>query len=447
MAIRFTAVAVVLACLFAAPASASTISGRLAGKLPKAGKGFATVRAVDAKSLRIVGVDKVHSRRYKLKVPAGRYWMFAATTRLRGKPGVDRPGSKVAVRKGKRKVVALSLRKRKRRRPKLPPIPGLPSARAAFVTVKYPAVWVQHFAVSGPSEFRALRKGMADMLISDLGAPLKAACGGVLVEREQLQFLLTEQVISNPTRPPSTDKMIGANREVSGRVTVAGATTTLTVDVTNLVTGTTRSVTRSGATDRIFELETSVVQEVVRLICGAAPPGHYAGPVSGSQVTADGGSSQTLSWSGTVRQRFTGDVQSESTGDPPGEYALYETESGSIHLVLDGVDGDCTYHGAGDVTIVPNRGEFSRVQQGVDTPAYSLIATLPPDAKFPVTTSGPAHCGGGTSFSFGAGGRVIMGMGTGGTQRASSSTLVGTTRVVIGPVTVNWRWSLAPQAG
>jgi hypothetical protein len=243
------------------------------------------------------------------------------------------------------------------------------------------------------------------------------------------------------------NKMTAHNREVTGHLSVQGPTTTLTVVVKNVAIGATRSVTRSAPNDRFFELEQSVVQETARLICGDQPPGHYSGQASGSVSGADGSSSQTLSWNGDVRLRFTGDVVPEDAGDPPGEYALYEPESGSIHVILDGTDGDCTYHGVSDVTIVPRRGEFSRVQQGVDDPTYSLLATLPGDTPpllFAVT--GPEHCGGGTTQPYPLAGRVFLGMAMGSSQRSSSTTLVGTATFVLGPVTTNWRWSLAPQA-
>ena len=174
------------------------------------------------------------------------------------------------------------------------------------------------------------------MLISDLGAPLEAACGGVLVEREQLGFMLAEQLIGNPNKPPSTDKMIAHNREVGGSLTVAGATATLTVNVKNVATGTTRSVTRSAPTDRFFELVSSVVEEVVRLICGGKPPSHYSGPVSGSISVKNAPDFDTFSWSGNVRLKYTGNLEPENAGEPPGEYAIYEPESGSIHVIVDG---------------------------------------------------------------------------------------------------------------
>jgi hypothetical protein len=436
--------------IVAAPAGAgaSTISGKVTGaKLPAGKKGVTTVRAVRTKDLVIAGVDEVSKGRFKLKVPAGTYWMFGATAPLRGKNGVDRGGTVVRVRAGKKKTVGVSMRKPKRVRMSV-------SHAAQFVgfkTVKHPAVWVQHF--SAPAEYHQLRRAISWMLISDLIEPLAKACNGVLVEREKLSIILQEQAMQqsplfDPASRVKLGKITAHNREVSGSLTVVGDTMTLTVVVKNVVTGATRSVSRSAPKDRFFELEASVIQETVRLICGDKPPAAYEGAASGSLSGADGSSSsQTLSWNGTVRLKFTGDVVPENAGDPVGEYALYAPQSGSIHLILDGVqDGDCVYHGEADVTIVPEPMQLSRVQQGVDEPTYSLLANFPADTPpMVVTTTGPQHCSNGTS-PYGLAGRVYLGMATGESQRSPSSTLVGTSAFAIGPVTVKWAWSLGPQA-
>ena len=121
-----TALALVVAVAVAAPsvAGASTISGHVGGgTVPAAGKGFASVRAVQAKTLVITAVGKVRSGRYSLKVPAGGYLLFAATTPFRGrKAGVDLGVGRVAVRAGKRKTLKVSLKKRRRRQVRAPKI-------------------------------------------------------------------------------------------------------------------------------------------------------------------------------------------------------------------------------------------------------------------------------------------------------------------------------------
>ena len=227
----------------------------------------------------------------------------------------------------------------------------MPSASAAFVNVKHPAVWVQHFTVSGgDAELRVLKKGLADMLITDILDPLKTACNGVVVEREHFdqilaEILLSQSPLADPSTRMTTARIIQHNRVVTGGLTVAGGMMTLTVNITNVATGAVRTVSRSTTPDRFFELEQSVVQEVVRLICGDEPPAAYTGQASGSTSGESGSSRQTISWSGNVRLRFNGDVIGAVGNDPPGEYAYYEPESGGIHMIVDGAEGECTYHG------------------------------------------------------------------------------------------------------
>ena len=446
----------------AAPAGASTIAGKVAGgKIPKAGKGFAAVRAVGVGDLVISDIGKVRAGRYKLTVPAGRYWLYAATTPFRGKAGVDRGAGIVKLRKGKRKTERVSLRKPKKKAkrpkipglpviPKLPERPPVPSASAAFVNVKHPAVWVQHFTVSGgDAELRVLKKGLADMLITDILDPLKTACNGVVVEREHFdqilaEILLSQSPLADPSTRMTTARIIQHNRVVTGGLTVAGGMMTLTVNITNVATGAVRTVSRSTTPDRFFELEQSVVQEVVRLICGDEPPAAYTGQASGSTSGESGSSRQTISWSGNVRLRFNGDVIGAVGNDPPGEYAYYEPESGGIHMIVDGAEGECTYHGEADATIVPSVGEGGRVQQGVDEPSYAWGASLPLGASVRVTTVGPEHCGGGDVVDFPMAGRVFLN--TLVTQRSSSTSLAGTAEFPIGHILTKWAWSLAPQA-
>jgi hypothetical protein len=251
-----------------APAHASTVTGKLVGAtLPAKSAGVAAVRAVEPSTLAIAAAAPVKSAGYKLTTPAGRYFLLAATTPFRGKAGVDRIVGTVKLRKGARKALRLSF-KGKRATAGAAKGPG-------YVSVKHPAVWVQHFTVSGPSELSVLRKGLADMLITDL-VSIKSKCGAVIVEREHLKEIIAEQVRSQgPAFDPSTriplGKIIRHNREVTGSLNVSGGTATLTVVVKNVVTGSQRSVTRSAPIAKFFALEQSIVPEVAKLICARLP--------------------------------------------------------------------------------------------------------------------------------------------------------------------------------
>jgi hypothetical protein len=440
-------VAVVVSASAATPAgAATTISGSLGGgKLPAKGAGVASVRAVAVETGVIAAAARVRSGRFVLHAKSGAYVLLATTTPLRGHAGVDRKVDAIRVASGSSRKLRLSLRRRgghiARRR----------KARAAsgpsFVSVTYPAVWVQHFAVSGPDEYSVLGKGLADMLISDLGGPIKEKCDGVLVEREHLDVIIAEQKLSqsryaDPSQRIPSGHLIGHNRVVSGTLTVTGATATLTVKVTNTVTGVERSVTHTGAAGvGIFDLEKSVVDDVAKLICD--PPARYVGPVSGSIPAFAGGVSGTFAWSGTITLVLD-HLGPAPSGSPEGQYAFFRPEGGTVHLTLDMVDGHCTGHGETDIGVDPNGG-ISSVQQGVEEPTYTLYAAFAASPGIPFSWTGGTDadpCSNDGTLPFGAGLPVLATR----TLKSASTTLTGSsTDVFPGAGSVHREWSLVPQ--
>ena len=433
----------------AAPAhAATTISGSLGGGLPAKGAGVASVRAVAADTGVIVGAARVRSGRFALLVGPGAYVLLAATTPFHGHAGVDRKVETLRIASGgATRRLRLSLRRRgghiaRRRKARA-------AAGPSFVSVTYPATWVQHFVVSGPAEASGLRRGIANMLISDLGRPIKEKCDGVIVEREHLDVILEEQRLSrSPLVDPATrirsGHLIGHNRVVGGTLTISGATATLTVTVTNTTTGVTRSVTHTGtvAGDGVFDLEKSVVDDVAKLICD--PPARYVGPVSGSIPAFAGGVSGTFSWSGTI-SLVLDHLGSAPSGSPPGQYAFFRPDGGSVHLALDMVDGHCTGHGETDISVDPGGG-LSSVQQGVAQPTYTLYAAFgaSPGIAFSWTGGTPADpCANDGTLPFGAGFPVLATK----TLKSASTTLAGsTTDTFPGAMgSVHREWSLAPQ--
>lgn len=441
---RMAVATVLLALTVPAAAQAATIKGKAGGRLPGAGKGLATVRAVGARDLAIDAVAVVRRHRYRLQVPAGRYRLFATTIPLAGgRAGIDVGAGKVRVRAGTRKSHRVKFRRRARKRASAT---APPAARAAFVDVDYPAVWVQHFTVAASDPgFQVFRKGLADLLITDLATVLEPACGGVVVEREHLDEVIAELIRQqgpgfDPSTRLPTDRLIAHNREVSGSLTVAGDVASLTVFVTDARTGVTKSVTRTGSSDRVFDLETSIVEEVARLICGEEPPAAYAGQVSGAEQYPD----YKLTWSGNVRVRYAkSNVPLIGEPAPGGDYAVYRLASGSVHVILDGSDGDCTYHGEVDVTLEPSLGDLSAVQQGVDAPWYELGAAFASGAPaVPYTFSG-VDCPQGGSLPIA--GRLFMS--TQGPRQSSSTQLTGSVTVPFqGISSLSFSWSLSPQS-
>jgi hypothetical protein len=430
--------------------AATTVSGALGGgKLPAKGTGVASVRAVAPDTGVIVADARISSGRFVLHVKSGAYVLLATTTPFHGHAGVDRKVDAIRVATGAPRKLRLSLRRRGAHIKPKPKRGARAAAGPSFVSVTYPAVWVQHFAVSGPDEASVLRKGIADMLISDLGGPIKKKCDGVLVEREHLDVIIAEQRFSqshyaDPSQRIPSGHLIGHNRTVTGTLTISGATATLTVTVTNTTTGVQRSVTHTGdaAGEGIFDLEKSVVDDVAKLVCD--PPARYVGPVSGSIPAFANGVSGTFAWSGDITLVLD-HLGPAPSGSPEGEYAFFRPEGGTIHLTLDMVDGHCTGHGESDLSVDPNGG-ISSVQQGVNQPTYTLYAAFGASPGIPFSWAGGTPedpCSDNGTLPFGAGLPVLATK----TLKSASTTLAGsTTDTFPGAMgSVHREWSLVPQ--
>ncbi len=434
----------------AAPAgAATTVSGSLGGgKLLAKGAGVTSVRAVALDTGAIAADARVRSGRFVLHVKAGAYVLLAATTPLRGHAGVDRKVDAVRVATGAPRKLRLSLRRRGGHIARKRKHRARAAAGPAFVTVGYPAAWIQHFVVNGPDEYSVLSKGIADMLITDVGGPIAKKCDGVLVEREHLDVIIAEQKLSqSPLSDPSTripsGHLIAHNRVVTGTLTVTGATATLTVTVTNTATGLQRSVTRTGASGAgIFDLEQSVVDDVAKAICD--PPARYVGPVSGSIPTSVSGASGTLAWKGEVTLVLD-HVGPAPSGRPEGEYGFYRPGAGAMHIVLDISDGRCAGHGETDVAVDASAGDDSSVQAGVAHPSYTLFAAFGASPGIPFTWTGGTDadpCANDGTLPFGAGFPALATS----VREASSGTLAGATDDLFpGLGSVHREWSLAPQ--
>jgi hypothetical protein len=396
----------------------------------------------------IVADARIASGRFVLKVKSGAYVLLATTTPFRGGAGVDRKIDAVRIATGTSRKLRLSLRRRGGHVARKRKGRARAAAGPSFVSVSYPAVWVQHFTVSGPEEASGLRRGIANMLITDLGGPIKEKCDGVLVEREHLDVIIAEQKLSQSryadpaTRIPS-GHLIGHNRVVSGTLTITGATATLTVTVTNTRTGLQRSVTHTGASGvGIFDLEQSVVDDVAKMVCD--PPARYIGSVSGSIPALAGGVSGTFAWKGEITLVLD-HLGPAPSGSPAGQYAFFRPEGGTIHLTLDMVDGHCTGHGETDLGVDPNGG-ISSVQQGVKEPTYTLYAAFAASPGIAFAWTGGTDedpCANNGTLPFGAGLPVLATA----TLKSASTTLAGSSTDAFpgGAGSFHREWSLMPK--
>ena len=106
-------------------------------------------------------------------------------------------------------------------------------------------------------------------------------------------------------------------------------------------------------------------------------------------------------------------------------------------MTLDGVDGECTIHGAGDYPLVANLGEFATLQQDVDERAYTLSASFPNGTDLPYLSTGAAGC---TGAVYPLSGRVYLN--TESAKTSPSNSLMGSTTVNVGvPITGTGRSS------
>ena len=356
---------------------------------------------------------------------------------------MDRSVGTVKVKKGAAKTVRLSLKPRKTKRPGLPTIPKIPgfppTARAAYVNVDYPAVAVRTYKVTmADPQFQVLGNGLPDMLITDLLAPLRAKCNGRLVERRRFDVILAEHALQQSSMvDPATriqfDKIIAHNKDLSGTIAGTANNMTITTTVTDVVSGRSRSITHHG-TKGFFALQKTMAPGIVKLICGEPPPKAFVGTIQGEFGIPE----QILRWGGTVRLKFNG-YGPGGAGTPPGKYATYVVQEGSLHVTLDGVDGECTIHGAGDYPLVANLGEFATLQQDVDERAYTLSASFPNGTNLPYLSTGAAGC---TGAVYPLSGRVYMN--TESAKTSPSNSLAGSTTVNVG-VPITWTWALQPQ--
>ncbi len=140
-------------------------------------------------------------------------------------------------------------------------------ARANTVALLY-------FDVAGGDESLAvLRKGMAQMLIADL-AEVPAA---ILVERDQLQAILTEQKLDRDLKMDAktsarVGKLLGARYLVLGMMFSVKDRLAVTAKVVDVETGqVTQGVTKDGKLDDFLSIEQELAG-ALRIALGKLPP-------------------------------------------------------------------------------------------------------------------------------------------------------------------------------
>src|SRR5215470_600172 len=191
------AVMLVVAAPAAHAAKRATVTGKLTGaKLPAKGKGRVPVWALRlSDGVVVASTDASAAGRFTLKTPAGSYAILAAVVPAHGRSSaIVRVADFVTAKAGARRVIKPTLKKRHRpRRPRA----AAARARAAWVDVDYPVIWVHKWSVSGGPELKVLERGVQDMMITDLAARIGGpGCPGAISAGDNLADVLAEIKLS-----------------------------------------------------------------------------------------------------------------------------------------------------------------------------------------------------------------------------------------------------------
>ena len=377
-------VALAACCLVPAGASAAdaTVKGTFAGPgLPDAGEGVTSVRAVNAATGVVGGTDYTSGKRdrWRLVVAPGPYALAAATVPFGGGKQVDRLVAFVGARSGDAETLKLKLkRKRKGHHPHLGPV-GAARVAEGFgdVDVDYPAIWVHQFEVqSSNPELQVLRKGMAEMVLTDLSAAVGTeTCPGAIVERERIQDVLNEHALSRlPGFDPSTavrpGRLIRDNASVTGTVAESGGHAVITATYTDRRPGhaRTKTVTVQGPAADIFGLEQQLAQKLIEVICSDGLPDIYTGSFDGRSADSE----MTRTWSGTVTYQQVKPPELRADQCAAAGIACYDVVSGSVTWQVSTSPGAfCTYQTPSTTTSIPSgSGGLNVETTGLETPGY-----------------------------------------------------------------------------
>jgi hypothetical protein len=363
----------------AASAADATIKGTVIGAgLPDPGEGLTIVRAVNAETGQVGGAGYTAGKRdgWSLSAAPGPYAIGLATVPLEGGKLIEKLLAFVEARSGKTEKVKLKIKKKRRHH-------HAPAARTTArvgegfgdVDVNHPAIWVHEFDVQSQNpEFGVLRRGMAEMLITDLVAGFaEKDCDAVIVERGRIQDVINEQRLQ---QLPGFDQgsavrqgqLIRDNASVTGTLTEVGGQVTITAQYTDRRTGRTRSVSVQGPGASIFDLEQQLAKKLLDAICGELPD-TYAGTFDGKLVDSE----ETMSWSGTVTYERLRPPDPDGEQCEATETACWKSTGGSVTWQVSTTPGaDCTYSAGPKTADIPaGLGFISMDPAGGETPGYA----------------------------------------------------------------------------
>lgn len=267
-AVLASALAIAGGAAWTAGATGASLAGTVTGgPLPTASRGTVDVRAVNLRTLQIAGVAHVTgARRWAIRgVDAGVYSVLTSVVRATGAP-LQAISPAVRARRG-RVGVTTSLARRRPPRPR----PRRPAEIVAHASPA-PVVVVRAFAGSGPNAF--LGRGLATMLITDLGTG-DADCR--IRQREGIREDLIAQEIAlqnSPLVDPSqriTPNPLRAGVEVRGSVGTTADGMTWSIQLVDTATGAVvggDEGSARGASGILGEAPAQIAGHLLDQICG-----------------------------------------------------------------------------------------------------------------------------------------------------------------------------------
>lgn len=376
---------VALALAGGAPATASTVTGKITGApIPAPGTGQAFVRAVSVQTGTVVATDDTDAAgRYKLTVAKGTFVLLPTVITL-NTLFAPKP-TRVRLKRGQRRSVRLPARGKA---VVLRPIAGMPDSSFTGAT----------------GEFRVLNKGLRDMLITDLletklpgceiGISEQGAFGLAMIRQE---FTLARLGLTDPATAPRPGLTISPTRGIRGTFTVTGGRMRIDAEVYKWSSKKTLHRTSvEGAQEEFFELETDLARRLAALLCDKKPPisGTFTGSIDYAQQIPVGALSGKLDWNGSLEL----EPATSPGGIPPqfgGPTTIYQVTSGTLtaRIQVTTVFNECTVSGQGTFDIAAmtgtrqpvmsiTEGDPDTYQLGLGAGIEQIPATLtacPPD--------------------------------------------------------------------
>ena len=238
------------------------------------------MRAVNAKTGVVGGADFTGGKRdrWRLRLAPGPYAIGAAAIPFSGGKLVERLVAFAGLRSGESEQLKLKLKlKRKgrgaRRQASVARRAAPPRVAEGFgdVDVDYPAIWVKEWEIESPDPDRGvLRKGISDMIITDLVARLD--CEAVVVERARIAEVISEQRLQQlPGFDPATavrqGRLVRDNASVTGTFTEAGGQITISATYVDRRTGRSQTVSVQGSGEALFDLVEQLGAKLAEVIC------------------------------------------------------------------------------------------------------------------------------------------------------------------------------------